>query len=141
MHNTNTDPIQTPRSGKKAKADPHTPSVEDAQYFFKVAWPEISRRKESLIIQTALERAEKLLPVEHQAAVMEHMPNVIQSQEVEGTSTAIVRRLLGLPVTGSRVQHWMISRKLSKLETIVGEPEAFWKAYWEIIRCMSLLPE
>jgi len=138
MHNTNTGPIQTPRSG--ANTGPHTLNAEDAQYFFKVAWPEISRQKESLIIQTALERAENLLPVEHQASVMEHMPNVIQSQEVEGTSTAIIRRLLGLSVTGSRVQHWMISRKLSKLETIIGEPEAFWKAYWEIIRCMSLLP-
>jgi len=79
MHNTNTGPIQTPRSGKKANTDPHTLNAEDTQYFFKVAWPEISRQKESLIIQTALERAENLLPVEHQASVMEHMPNVIQS--------------------------------------------------------------
>ena len=109
---------------------------DDAQHFFKVAWPEICRDNEPHILRVALDRAAKHLPIEHQEAVTGHLPNIVQFQEVEGTSTAIIRRLLGLPTTDSRVQLWTASKKLSGLETLL-DPMEFWKVFWEIIRCMS----
>jgi len=109
---------------------------DDAQHFFKVAWPEICRDNGPHILRVALDRAAKHLPIEHQEAVTGHLPNIVQFQEVEGTSTAIIRRLLGLPTTDSRVQLWTVSKKLSGLETLL-DPTEFWKAFWEIIRCMS----
>jgi len=114
---------------------PNTTTTDDAQHFFKVTWPEIHRDKEPRILRVALDRAAKYLPVEHQEAVTGHLSNIVRFEEVEGTSTATIRRLLGLPTTDSRVQLWTISKKLSGLETLL-DPMEFWKAIWEIIRCM-----
>jgi len=122
-------------SDLNASSGSDNPAPGDAQHFFKVAWPEICRDNEPHILRVALDRAAKHLPVEHQEAVTGHLPNIVQFQEVEGTSTAIIRRLLGLPTTDSRVQLWTVSKKLSGLETLL-DPMEFWKAIWEIIRCM-----
>jgi len=117
----------------------NTTTIDEAQHFFKVTWPEIRRDKEPCILRVALERAAKYLPVEHQEAVTGHLSNIVRFEEVEGTSTATIRRLLGLPTTDSRVQLWTISKKLSGLETLL-DPMEFWKAFLEIIRYMLYFP-
>lgn len=132
----NHTPMQTrATTRRKTDPDPDPLKAEDAQHFFKVSWPERSRKKEPDILQVALDRVRDYLPVEHQEAVTGHLPNIVHFREVEGTSTAIIRQLLGLPTTGSRVQFWMVSKRLSGLATLV-EPKAFLRAFWEIIRCM-----
>ncbi|SJL06587.1 uncharacterized protein ARMOST_09929 [Armillaria ostoyae] len=111
--------------------------------FFKAAWPENSRDREPDIIAEAISRANKYLD-KFKPYVLEHIPTVVSSQEVKHTSTGIIRLLLGLSAERSRTLLWMVCHKLDRIEEFYKLPEedkapAFWKAFWELIRCHYLL--
>ncbi|PBK63617.1 hypothetical protein ARMSODRAFT_942005 [Armillaria solidipes] len=111
--------------------------------FFKAAWPENTRDREPDIIAEAISRANKYLD-QFKPYVLEHIPTVVSSQEVKHTSTGIIRLLLGLSAERSRTLLWMVCHKLDRIEEFHKLPEedkapAFWKAFWELIRCHYLL--
>lgn len=81
---------------RKNNPNPVHPKAEDAQHFLKISWPKISRQKEPAILRIASDRVKNHLPLEHPEAVMGHLPSIVQFREVEGTSTATIRQLLGL---------------------------------------------
>ena len=120
------------RAGSAAIPKPNESS--DATHFFKVSWPEDDRVLEGEIIEEV-----RKLDQQHQSSVENHIPLVIDTARVSGTSTAIIRIILGLPIEGSRSQYWMISKKLSGLLPILSDFNEFKRMYWEIIRCMSFL--
>ncbi|KAK0436466.1 hypothetical protein EV421DRAFT_1832480, partial [Armillaria borealis] len=112
--------------------------------FFKAAWPENTRDREPDIIAEAISRANQYLDDKFKPYVLEHIPTVISSQEVKHTSTGIIRLLLGLCAERSRTLLWMVCHKLDRIEEFHKLPEedkapAFWKAFWELIRCHYLL--
>jgi len=104
--------------------------------FLKSAWPEVNRRKEPEVIKEAYKRAEKLLETEA-PSVTEHLPIVVNSEELTYTSTEIIRHLVRSTTTdGFRVQLWMLSKKLQPIHTL--DPKDFWVAFWHTIRCKPL---
>ena len=117
-------------------AAPMTKKPSDATHFFKVSWPEDDRRLEGEIIKEVRKRI-RGLDEKHWSSVEKHIPLVKATARVPGTSTAIIRIILGLPTAGSRSQYWMISKKLSGLSPILSDFNEFKRMYWEIIRCMS----
>ncbi|PBK98535.1 hypothetical protein ARMGADRAFT_579930 [Armillaria gallica] len=116
---------------------------EPRSLFFKTAWPENSRDRESEIVAEAIPRANQYLD-EFKTYVLEHIPTVVSWQEVKHTSTGIIRQLLGLSSERSRTLLWMVSHKLDPIVDLHKLPNdlkapAFWKAFWELIRCHYLL--
>ena len=125
---------RTMRTISAAIPMPKKPS--DATHFFKVSWPEDDRRLEGEIIEEVRKRI-RGLDEKHRSSVENHIPLVTSTSHVSGTSTAIIRIILGLPTAGSRSQYWMISKKLSSLSPVLSDFNEFKRMYWEIIRCMS----
>lgn len=79
--------------------------------------------------------ADTLLPPNYRDYVKDHLPRIVERGDIEGTSTSIIRKRLEPDETGSRVQRWVISGRLSSLTVTVSTPEDFYTVYWEIIRC------
>ena len=101
--------------------------------FLKSAWPEVNRRKEPEVVKKAYKRAEKLLGTEARS-VTEHLPIVVNSEELAYTSTEIIRHLVKSTTRdGFRVQLWMLSKKLQPIHAL--KPSDFWTAFWHTLRC------
>ncbi len=112
---------------------------EPRSLFFKEAWPENSRDRESEIVAEAIPRANQYLD-EFKTYILETIPTVVSCQEVKHTPTGIIRPLLGLSDERSRTLLWMVSHKLDSIVDLHKLPNdlkapAFWKAFWELIRC------
>ncbi|EEB92008.1 hypothetical protein MPER_09543, partial [Moniliophthora perniciosa FA553] len=105
--------------------------------FFKAAWPEIQRKKEPAILDEAHRRAEELLREPFRSYVKDHIPKADAWEELPDTSTVLIRCFLGLSTEAGRVQVWMVSPILEPAQTL--EPQDFWVALWEAIRCHYLL--
>jgi hypothetical protein len=104
--------------------------------FLKSAWPETKRRKEPEVIIEAYKRAEELLGTEARS-VTNHLPVLINSEELAYTSTEIIRRLVKSTTTdGFRVQLWILSKKLQPIHAL--GPNDFWVAFWHTLRCKFL---
>jgi len=104
--------------------------------FLKSAWPEVNRRKEPEVIKEAYKRAEELLETEARS-VTDHLPIVVNSEELAHTSTEIIRHLVrSTTADGFRVQLWMLSKKLQPIHTL--DPKDFWVAFWHTLRCKPL---
>jgi len=125
---------RTLRTG--SAATPMAKKSSDATHFFKVSWPEDDRRPEGEIIKEVHKRIQEHNK-KHRSSVENHIPLVIDMARVPGTSTAIIRSLLGLPTLGSRSQYCMISKKPLSLSDILSNFDEFKRMFWEIIRCMS----
>ncbi|PBK98545.1 hypothetical protein ARMGADRAFT_960212 [Armillaria gallica] len=118
---------------------------EPQSLFFEAAWSETSQNKKPGIIadSEAISRANQYLD-EVKMYVLEHIPTVVSWQEVKHTSTGNIRQLLGLSSERSRTLLWMVSHKLDPIVDLHKLPNdlkapAFWKAFWELIRCHYLL--
>lgn len=105
--------------------------------FFKVSWPEDSRIKEGDIIQKIRDDVPRLLDMKYNDFVLKHIPSCNNADYISGTSTAIIRIILGIPHVGSRSQYWMMSKRLESLTPILSAND-FKRMYWEIIRCQSV---
>jgi len=101
----------------------------------KLYWPEVSRESEADILERVCQIAEK------ESQVKGHVPEVVWFHKFEETSTAQIRRTLGIPDSeqGSRVLYIIIFRKLSPITTL--SKQEFLTAWWQAVlcRCPSLL--
>ncbi|KAK0234644.1 hypothetical protein EDD85DRAFT_844788 [Armillaria nabsnona] len=116
---------------------------EPQSLFFKAAWPENPRDRESEIVASVIPRANQYLD-ELMTYVLEHIPTVVSWQEVKHSSTGNIRHLLGLSSERPRTRLWMVSHKLDPIMDLHKLPNdlkapAFWMAFWELIRCHYLL--
>jgi hypothetical protein len=101
--------------------------------FLKSAWPEMARRKEPEVIMEAYKRANELLGTEA-PSLTDHLPVVINFQELAYTSTKIIRCLIkSTTKDGFRVQLWMLSMKLLAIHSL--DPVDFWRAFWQTLQC------
>ncbi|SJL06577.1 uncharacterized protein ARMOST_09919 [Armillaria ostoyae] len=136
----NTSSLPVPHQGSRAFPGS---TREPQSLFFKAARPENSRDREPDIIAEAISRENRYLG-EFKTYVLEHIPTVVNWQKVIHTPTAIIRQLLGLSAERLRTLLWMVCHKLDPIEDLHKLPndlkaQAFWKAFWELIRCHYLL--
>jgi len=127
-----------PRPSSSSAERPQGNQLEQSEdvLFLKSAWPETKRRKEPEVVSKAYKRAKELLGTEARS-VTDHLPVIINSDELAYTSTEIIRRLLKSPTKdGFRVQLWMLSKKLQPIHAL--DPKDFWKAFWHTLRCKSI---
>jgi hypothetical protein len=122
-----------PQPSSFSDNQPKDEQLEEDILFLKSAWPETSRHKEPEVIEVAYERARAILGTEARS-VTDHLPVVVNSQELAYTSTKIIRHLVqSTTATGFRVQVWMLSKKLQPIHAL--DPSDFWKAFWQILCC------
>ena len=127
-----------PSSSSNENSQNDQPEQPEDVRFLKSAWPETKRCKEPEVIIEAYKRAKALLGTEAQS-VTDHLPVVVGFEELAYTSTEIIRRLVKSNTTeGSRVQLWMLSKKLQPIHAL--EPKDFWTAFWHTLRCRSIFP-
>ena len=137
---TPTTSVSNVRRSCRLKKRDNQPEQSEDVLFLKSAWPETKRRKEPEVVREAYKRAKELLGTEARS-VTDHLPVIINSEELAYTSTEIIRRLVKSTTTdGFRVQLWMLSKKLQPIHALY--PKDFWKAFWHTLRCKStfLLP-
>ncbi|KIY66996.1 hypothetical protein CYLTODRAFT_491014 [Cylindrobasidium torrendii FP15055 ss-10] len=71
--------------------------------------------------------------------VLDHIPEVIASGEVQETNTSIIRNALSIK-TYPRVLRWMITPLCIPFNALyMPNPDAFYKCFWELIRCHYIL--
>ncbi|KIM36710.1 hypothetical protein M413DRAFT_31540 [Hebeloma cylindrosporum] len=111
--------------------------LPDQALFLKSSWSETRWLKEPEVVKIAYERARKYLGTEARS-VTEHLPVIVNFQELAYTSTEIIRHLVKSTTTdGFRIQLWMLSMKLLPIHSL--EPIDFWTAYWHTLCCHALL--
>ncbi|KAG0693398.1 hypothetical protein DFH29DRAFT_1084235 [Suillus ampliporus] len=95
----------------------------------KLYWPEESRESEAQILKKVYEIAQS------EQDVKGHVPEMIWCHKFEGTSTAKIRRALGMDDAdqGSRVLYIIVFKKLLPITTLSGVE--FLMAWWEVVRC------
>ena len=124
-----------PSSSRDKHSEDTRPEDEQSEdiLFLKSVWPETTRRKEPEVIIEAYKRSEALLGTEARS-VTEHLPVLVNFEELPYTSTEIIRRLVKSTITaGFCVQVWMLSNKLRPIHTL--DPSDFWTAFWHTLRC------
>ena len=91
--------------------------------FLKSAWPKMKWPKEPEVIIEAYKRAEALLRTEAWS-VADHLPVIVNFEELAYTSTEIIRRLVKSTTTdGFCVQLWILSKKLQlSIRVRFGQP-------------------
>ncbi|KAG2135350.1 uncharacterized protein EDB93DRAFT_1170796 [Suillus bovinus] len=97
----------------------------------KLYWPEEERESEADILQKVYEIAKK----DEEGKVKYHVPELVWSQVFEDTSTANIRRALGIDdaETGRRVFYIIVFRELRPITKLSGED--FLSAWWQIVIC------
>jgi hypothetical protein len=121
-----------PSSFRDKHSENTQPENEDI-LFLKSAWSDTKRRKEHEVIIEAYKRAEALLGTEARS-VTDHLPVLVNFEDLAYTSTEIIRRLVkSTSGDGSCVQVWMLSKKLQPVHTL--DPSDFWTAFWHALRC------
>ncbi|PBK63627.1 hypothetical protein ARMSODRAFT_962920 [Armillaria solidipes] len=124
----------------KLNTPQNTSSSLPVPYQVSRASPGLTREPQSL---EPISRANRNLG-EFRTYILEHIPTVVSWQEVKYTPTAIIRQLLGLSAERSRTPLWMVCHKLDPIVDLHRLPndlkaQAFWKAFWELIRCTHYL--
>ncbi|OAX31445.1 hypothetical protein K503DRAFT_777572, partial [Rhizopogon vinicolor AM-OR11-026] len=101
----------------------------------KIYWPEESRQSEAEILEEVHSIADG------QPKVMDHVPDVIWSHTFKGTSTAKIRKALGIDdVPGaSRALYIIVFRKLLPITQLTEDN--FLRAWWHAVECHRILWE
>ncbi|KAH7891059.1 hypothetical protein F5I97DRAFT_1827023 [Phlebopus sp. FC_14] len=102
----------------------------------KVFWAEESRKSEPDILQKVYEIAGNN-NVKGRDDVEGHVPVMVCYQKYLHTSTALIRKRLGLNVNGSRVLYVIVFRKLEPITALTGDD--FLRAWWDTVRCHFVL--
>ncbi|KAG2352743.1 hypothetical protein BDR07DRAFT_1436180 [Suillus spraguei] len=104
---------------------------ESTELVAKLFWPEEARRSEPEILEEVYKIARE------DPDVSGHVPEMVWFHKFEGTSTAIIRKALGIDDTGSRVLYIIVFRKLDPITTLSGDE--FLLAWWEVVKCHRAL--
>ncbi|KAG2048642.1 hypothetical protein BDR06DRAFT_1024315 [Suillus hirtellus] len=104
---------------------------ESTELVAKLFWPEEARQSEPEI----LEEVYKIASADPD--VLGHVPEMVWFYKFEDTSTAIIRKALGIDDAGSRVLYIIVFRKLVPITTLSGEE--FLRAWWEVVKCHRAL--
>ncbi|KAH7891040.1 hypothetical protein F5I97DRAFT_1976866 [Phlebopus sp. FC_14] len=102
----------------------------------RVFWAEESRKSEPDILQKVYEIAGNN-NVKGRDDVEGHVPAMVCYQKYLHTSTALIRKRLGLNVNGSRVLYVIVFRKLEPITALTGDD--FLRAWWDTVRCHFVL--
>ncbi|KAG2064204.1 hypothetical protein BDR04DRAFT_1035880, partial [Suillus decipiens] len=104
---------------------------ESTELVAKLFWPEEARQSEPEILEEVYKIAKE------DPDVSGHVPEMVWFHKFEGTSTAIIRKALGIDDTGSRVLYIIVFRKLYPITTLSGDE--FLLAWWEVVKCHRAL--
>ncbi|KAG1719638.1 uncharacterized protein EDB91DRAFT_1351878 [Suillus paluster] len=101
----------------------------------KLYWPEESRESEPEILKKVYKIAEREMKVKG------HVPDMVWFHKFEGTSTANIRKALGMDDAerGSRVLYIIVFRKLIPITKLSGME--FLTAWWQVVVCHHVLWE
>jgi hypothetical protein len=96
----------------------------------KLYWPEESRQSEAEPIVEAVHRI-----ADEQPKMVDHVPDVIWSNTFKGTSTAKIRKALGIDDVpwASRALYIIVFRKLLPITRLSGDN--FLRAWWDAVEC------
>ncbi|KAG2363000.1 hypothetical protein BDR07DRAFT_1405681 [Suillus spraguei] len=122
-----------PVKSRALSAQPRQPHFlnESTELVAKLFWPEEARQSEPEILEEVYKIAKE------DPDVSGHVPEMVWFHKFEGTSTAIIRKALGIDDTGSRVLYIIVFRKLYPITTLSGEE--FLLAWWEVVKCHRAL--
>lgn len=122
-----------PVKSKVLSALPRRPHSlnESTELVAKLFWPEEARQSEPEILEEVYKIAKE------DPDVMGHVPDMVWFHKFEETSTAIIRKALGIDDTGSRVLYIIVFRKLDPITTLSGDE--FLLAWWEVVKCHRAL--
>ncbi|KAG1778825.1 hypothetical protein EV702DRAFT_1044260 [Suillus placidus] len=104
---------------------------QSTEFVAKLFWPEEARPSEPEILEEVYKVANE------DPDVLGHVPEMVWFHKFEGTSTAIIRKALGIDDTGSRVLYIIVFRKLDPITTLSGKE--FLLAWWEVVKCHRAL--
>ena len=124
---TNVFPVESERLSKLLKDQPSQNTSKDM--VAKLYWPEQSRESEPDILKKVQAIAEK------NPDVNGHIPEMVWFHKFDETSTASIRKILGIdkPDRGSRVLYIIVFRKLVPITTLSGKE--FLNAWWHVVVC------
>ncbi|KAG1741280.1 hypothetical protein EDB19DRAFT_1875935 [Suillus lakei] len=107
--------------------NPHNPTDE---LVAKLYWPEEERESEAEILQKVYEIAK-----DEESKVRHHVPEMVWFHKFEDTSTANIRRALGLKDAerGRRILYIIVFRKLDPITKL--SDKKFLAAWWHIVVC------
>ncbi|KAG1803660.1 uncharacterized protein HD556DRAFT_1437417 [Suillus plorans] len=113
---------------KLAHHNPYNPTNE---LVVKLYWPEEERESEGEILQKVYEVAKE----DKEGKVKYHVPEMVWSHKFEDTSTANIRRALGLKDAerGRRILYIIVFRKLEPITNLSGKQ--FLTAWWHTVVC------
>lgn len=103
---------------------------DEEDLFVKLSWQEKARPLETTIIETARRIAAE-------EGMADHLPAVVASQAFEDYSTDHFRTLLGIETKGSRILCGTVFEMQVALTSVPSIVD-FWKAYWDIVKCMFI---
>ncbi|KAG1861394.1 hypothetical protein C8R48DRAFT_711317 [Suillus tomentosus] len=104
---------------------------ESTELVAKLFWPEEACQSEPEILEEVYKIANG------DPDVLGHVPEMVWFHKFEDTSTAIIRKALGIDDAGSRVLYIIVFRKLEPITTLSGEE--FLLAWWEVVKCHRAL--
>ncbi|KAG1796386.1 uncharacterized protein HD556DRAFT_298771 [Suillus plorans] len=104
---------------------------ESTKLVAKLFWPEEADQSEPEILEEVYKIAKDDLDV------LGHVPEMVWFHKFEDTSTAIIRKALGIDDAGSRVLYIIVFRKLHPITTLSGDE--FLLAWWEVVKCHRAL--
>ncbi|KAG2036609.1 hypothetical protein BDR03DRAFT_921315 [Suillus americanus] len=104
---------------------------ESTELVAKLFWPEEARQSEPEILEEVYKIAQE------DPDVLGHVPEMVWFHKFEGTSTAIIRKALGIDDTGSRALYIIVFRKLDPITTLSGDELLL--AWWEVVKCHRAL--
>ncbi|KAG1748232.1 hypothetical protein EDB19DRAFT_1847773 [Suillus lakei] len=104
---------------------------ETTEFVAKLFWPEEARQSEPEILEEVYKIAKE------DPDVLGHVPEMVWFHRFDETSTAIIRKALGIDHAGSRVLYIIVFRKLTPITTLSGDE--FLLAWWEVVKCHRAL--
>jgi serine/threonine protein kinase len=109
----------------------HNPHNTTNELVAKLYWPEEERESEVEILKKVYEIAMK----DEEGKVKHHVPEMVWSHKFEDTSTANIRKALGLKDAerGRRVLYIIVFRKLDPITDL--SDKQFLAAWWHIVVC------
>jgi hypothetical protein len=125
---TNVFPVESARLSEILQKCPRENT--SGEMVAKIFWPEESRESEPDILKKVQTIAEA-----HPNDVKGHIPEMVWFHKFDETSTATVRKTLGIdePDRGSRVLYIIVFRKLVPITTLSGKD--FLRAWWDVVVC------
>jgi len=127
---TNVFPVESKRLSQLMQQHPSENSSNEM--VAKLYWPEEARESEADILRKVQEFAE-----DYPDDVKGHIPEMVWFHKFDETSTANIRKTLGIddPERGSRVLYIIVFRKLLPITSLKGDD--FLRAWWQVVVCTS----